>query len=126
MNYPLLIASILGLTGILLGAFGDHSLQAHLSPADLESWHVALRYHQMYAVVILVFAALKWSAIGERLAGLDWLVGLFTLGVVLFSGSIYLRILTGYSELIWLTPLGGTLLIGSWAGTIIAAILWRK
>ena len=126
MNYPLLIASILGLTGILLGAFGDHSLQAHLSSADLESWHVALRYHQMYAVVILVFAALKWSAIGERLAGLDWLVGLFTLGVVLFSGSIYLRILTGYSELIWLTPLGGTLLIGSWAGTIIAAILWRK
>jgi len=126
MNYALVIGSILGLTGILLGAFGDHSLQATLSTDDLNSWQVALKYHHLYAIVILVLAAFKWLPISERLAGLDWIINLFTVAVILFSGSIYIRILTGYEDFRWLTPLGGSLLIASWASLLIAGILWKK
>lgn len=126
MNYSFLIAAILGLSSILLGGYTDHVLHDQLNPADLESWYVALGYHRLYAVILLFFAALEWLPIRPMLGGLHWLVGLFSLGILLFSGSIYLRILTGSDIFMMLTPFGGTLLIAAWVGTLLAALLWRK
>lgn len=126
MNYALLIGSILGLFGILLGAYGDHALQAQFSAADLQSWDTALSYHHMYTLVILVFAALCGLPNQDKLRGLYYNVALFAVGVILFSGSIYLRILTGYDGLTWLTPVGGFILIAGWLQAFLTAMLWNK
>ena len=121
MNISLLITGLLGLCGIILGAYADHALLPYLSVADIKSFSVALDYHQLYSVILLVLSGFYWLPV--RKTGLGWLVSGFTLGILLFSGSIYLRILTGYTGLSFLTPVGGTVLILSWMGVVVFSIL---
>lgn len=122
MNISLLIAGILGLSSVLLGAFSGHGLQ--LSLHDQKSWDVALNYHQLYSIVVLAFALFNTFSVAQlSRKSLHGIITGFTLGIILFSGSIYIRILTGHTGLNFLTPIGGGMLIISWAAVIIYSIL---
>jgi uncharacterized membrane protein YgdD (TMEM256/DUF423 family) len=125
MNIVLLIAGILGFSSLVLGAYGDHGLQ--LSILDQQSWDVALRYHQLYAVVLLVLSGFKCLPLTKRRQiGLNLIAGGFFIGAILFSGSIYLRILSGYTGLSFLTPIGGSLLILSWLAVMAYSFKYSK
>jgi uncharacterized membrane protein YgdD (TMEM256/DUF423 family) len=127
MNYALLFAALLGLSSVYLGAYGDHNLQAQLDPNTWQSWSTALRYHQLYSFVLLIFAGFRWLPIGD--IGQIWVKAisvLFSIAIVLFSGSIYLRILMGYTEFTWITPMGGLLLIFSWFFVVMFTVVYRK
>jgi len=127
MNYSLLLAAFLGITSVFLGAYGDHVLLSQLDPSVWKSWSTALHYHQLYSIVLLIFAGFRWLPIGD--IGQMWVTGIifiFTASLILFSGSIYLRILTGYTELSWLTPIGGLLLMSSWFLVIMFACVYNK
>ena len=119
----IITASVFGVLAVIAGAFGAHSLQSVLSPKGLEIWHTAVQY-QFYHVFALLFLStlsrFKVKIINECYY-------LFTFGIILFSGSLYLlacRDLLGWEHLDFIgpvTPLGGLLFIGGWITLAIAA-----
>jgi uncharacterized membrane protein YgdD (TMEM256/DUF423 family) len=110
VNPWVLLASIAGATGVVLGAFGAHALETRLSPSQLASWQTAVQYHLLHAVVLLVLALFAvWSGRSVRVPA-----SLFSLGVVFFSGSIYCMVLGGPRWLGPITPIGGMCLIAGW------------
>lgn len=116
----LLLAALNGLLAVLLGAFGAHGLEALLPPARLETWGTGVQYHMFHvaALIAVAFAASRQDAS----ATLRWSGACFLLGIVLFSGSLYLLALTGLSWLGMVTPLGGLAFLAGW-GLLIAGLL---
>ena len=118
------IGSLYALLGVILGAFGAHALKEQLTPDRLASFETGVRY-QMYHVLALLVVALLFQYLDERLLRIvGWL---FAIGVLLFSGSIYLlacRDMIGLTSYKWLgpiTPIGGTLLIIGWGLLLFAS-----
>ena len=110
------IAAFLGVAG---GAFGAHALRSRL-PADLLLvFEVGVRY-QMYHALALILLGLGEGRLNPgpaRFAGIA-----FTLGIALFSGSLYALAFTGVRWLGAITPLGGLLFLGGWAALIASAV----
>jgi uncharacterized membrane protein YgdD (TMEM256/DUF423 family) len=109
-RFPLLAAGLLGLTGVALGAFGAHGLKATLGETGgLENWKTAVLYQLVHAVALLALAARTEPVVGR----VSWW---WTLGVVLFSGSLYLLALGAPAKFLWpVTPAGGLALLLGWA-----------
>jgi uncharacterized membrane protein YgdD (TMEM256/DUF423 family) len=104
------VSALLGAIGVVLGALGAHALEARLTPERLASWGTAVDYHLLHSVALLALAL--FSAATGRSVALP--AALFTTGIVLFSGSIYLLLLTHQRWLGPITPLGGLCLIAAW------------
>lgn len=121
------IASFLGLTAIILGAFGAHALKQILTPEQLISFETGVRY-QMYHALFLILIALLPNVSVKVKNTITWLV---FLGVLLFSGSIYILALQAplginASFLGPVTPIGGLLLILSWLFLLLFSIKAKK
>jgi len=122
------IGAFLGGLGVLIGAFGAHGLEARLADAGLDpaliakrvgQFDVAARYHLVHAVAMLALSNL--SSISDRARRIVFV--LLTLGILLFSGSLYLLVLTNTPWLGAITPLGGVAWIAAWftiAGSALA------
>jgi uncharacterized membrane protein YgdD (TMEM256/DUF423 family) len=124
MNRKIIItASILGMLAVIAGAFGAHGLKPKLSPGDLDVWHTAVQY-QFYHVFALLFLS-TFSRTRSRLVNVAYY--LFTLGILFFSGSLYVLScsnLLGLGRSLWLgaiTPIGGLLFIAGWIALAFAA-----
>lgn len=112
MYKNLTLTTFLGAFAIVLGAFGAHALKNKLSPTALNSFETAVRY-QMYHVLVLLFVnTFSEFSIKQK----NRLTLLFTIGIILFSGSIYaVYLLKIPSKFIWfVTPLGGLTFIAGW------------
>lgn len=116
----LMLAALFGLTGVALGAFAAHGLRQVLSAAYLEVFQTAVHYQQIHALALLGcgLLALRGDSRWLRAAG-----ALFGLGILLFSGSLYLLTLTSVGRLGMITPLGGLCLMAGWLCLGVAA--WR-
>ncbi|MHC5062493.1 MAG: DUF423 domain-containing protein [Planctomycetota bacterium] len=101
--------AILGALGIAAGAFGAHALDETLSPEDMEIFETGARYQIYHALALLLCAGLP---LGGRCLSLA--AHAFTWGTVIFSGSLYLLVLTGPRALGAVTPIGGSLMILGW------------
>jgi uncharacterized membrane protein YgdD (TMEM256/DUF423 family) len=123
----ILTAATFGLIAVVLGAFGAHGLNGKISEQQLENWHTAVNY-QFYHTLALLFLA-TFSRAKNTLIIVAYLA--FTLGILLFSGSLYLlstRELTGITNIHILgpiTPLGGLSLILGWASLFLATLKGR-
>lgn len=113
----LTISSLLGMLAVLFGAFGAHSLKNTLTIDQLQSFETAVRY-QMYHVIILLFVNTYSGFSGIQKNKISYL---FFLGILFFSGSIYLIQLTRITaKSIWfITPIGGLFLVLGWIVMII-------
>jgi uncharacterized membrane protein YgdD (TMEM256/DUF423 family) len=112
INYILLIGAFLGLTSVGAGAYINHILIHAADVKTLSMINTALHYHELYAVVIStigIVCSFKNTAIFLKLAA--WT---FVIGIVLFSFSIYLAVLTSAMWWIKAAPLGGMLLMLGW------------
>lgn len=124
MNRQIIItASVFGLSAVILGAFGAHALKESLSPSSLESWKTAVSY-QFYHTLALLFLS-NFSKYRSR--SIRFAYWSFTLGMLIFSGSIYLLSTTAISNINFsflgpVTPLGGLLLILGWLFLLFAAL----
>jgi len=116
MNRTILLTGIvLGLLAVILGAFGAHGLEKLVDKDAIETYEVGVRY-QMYHALFLLFVGL-WNGIADKVKKLVFIFVL--VGVILFSGSIYLLAM---NELIdfdfkiigFLTPIGGLFMILGW------------
>ena len=109
----LLLGSASALLAVLLGAFGAHALKSKLSTDMLTIFQTGVQYHFYHALGLLAVgfiatqipdsAAIKWSG---------WLM---FIGIVIFSGSLYLLSITGQRWLGAITPIGGVAFIAAWA-----------
>ncbi|RYG36126.1 MAG: DUF423 domain-containing protein [Chitinophagaceae bacterium] len=112
-------AAFLGLTGIVLGAFGAHGLQKIISAQDVATFETGVKY-QMYHALFLLIVSRRSEVSDKTKSTIGWLV---TFGVLLFSGSIYL-LSSGLAENVKkvvgpLTPIGGSLMIAGWIVLLI-------
>ena len=105
------LGSLAGLSGVVMAALGSHAVPAMDDPAVYQSWQSAVLIHLVHAAALLALAALA-ARRPSRLAA--WAALLFTAGIVLFSGSLYLALLTANISLNVTAPLGGMALIAGW------------
>lgn len=117
LRFAMRAGAVLMFTGIVLGAFGAHALKEVLAPQGLAAWKTAVLYQLVHGVALL--------AIGEKVRN-RWALRLLVIGVICFSGSIY--VLT--TAPVWagvevgflgpITPLGGLAMLVGWG-----MILWQ-
>ncbi len=111
--------SVLMGLGVICGAFGGHALKTRLSAEMHQIYQVGVWYHLIHGLALLAvgwLATLKPAEVLVRLAGWS-----FVLGVILFSGSLYLLSLTGIKKFGMVTPLGGLAFLAGWACLAAAA-----
>lgn len=101
------ISALIGFLGVGLGAFGAHGLEKlDLAPGRLEIWKTAVFYHLLHAVMLYLVAV---SVVPRA-----WAWNCLAAGVLVFSGSLYLLVLTGTGWLGAITPIGGVSLLAGW------------
>lgn len=120
----IIIASVFGMLAVILGAFGAHSLKSQLDPTDLAIWKTAVEY-QFYHTLALLFLS-TFSRFKSRAINLaSWF---FTIGILFFSGSLYLlaaKDLLNISQISILgpiTPIGGLFFILGWISLLVATV----
>ena len=104
-------AALLACSAVLAGAFGAHALKGSLTPAAHAAYETAVRYQLFHALALLVVA--QWLE-RPRHAAIGRAAWAFLIGIVLFSGSLYLLTLTPMRWPGPVTPLGGVALIAGW------------
>ena len=115
------IGAFLAGLAVATGAYGAHGLQKLVPPERIPAWEKAVRY-QMYHAFALMFVAwalTQWASQANKLNAAGWA---FILGIVFFSGSLYIRVFTGalqtegftHLDSAFLTPAGGILMILGW------------
>ena len=116
----LMLAAFFGFTGVALGAFAAHGLKDRLSEQYLAIFHTGVTYQLVHALA-LIGVALLATQLQSRLV--TWAGVCFALGIVLFSGSLYVLTMTGISKLGIITPIGGLGFLAGWLCLGLAA--WR-
>jgi len=107
----LVVGAIAAGLAVALGAFGAHGLESRVTPERLETFKTGVQYHMIHALALLAvsWAFTQWP--GRLVEGAGYC---FLAGIVLFSGSLYLLVLTNTSWLGAVTPLGGVAFIVGW------------
>jgi len=120
-----LLGALSGATGVMLGAFGAHALKSRLADTALQTWQTAVSYQLVHALALLVVGmmirqALPAGGAPDRLLGFAGLA--FAVGVVFFSGSLYVLALGGPRWLGPVTPIGGLAFIAGWIVLAVSAL----
>lgn len=108
------MGSVFAFIGVALGAFGAHGLQRVLmANGTLEVYKTGVQYHLIHALALVLLAVLS-DRLREtkKLELIGWL---FAVGIVLFSGSLYVLAVSGVKILGAVTPLGGLCFLSGWA-----------
>ena len=116
----LMLAAFFGFTGVALGAFAAHGLKNRLTPVYLAIFHTGVTYQLVHTLALFGVALLATQIQGRLIT---WAGVSFTVGIVLFSGSLYLLTMTGISKLGIITPFGGLAFLIGWVCLGLAA--WR-
>lgn len=116
------IGTILMALAVALGAFGAHVLKSIIDENALGTFETGVHYHMIHALGILI-ATLFAGQWGESRKCL-WANRLFFIGIILFSGSLYLMAVTGWKWLGPITPLGGVAFIAGWV--FLASGAWTN
>ena len=116
------VGALFGLLGVAAGAFGAHGLKSRLDGPMMQVYETAVHYHLVHALAILIssLATLRYSQTPACLAG-----AMFSLGILLFSGSLYALSLTGLRWLGAVTPLGGFAFLIGWGCLVWAGLSTR-
>jgi uncharacterized membrane protein YgdD (TMEM256/DUF423 family) len=112
-----LFAAFAGALGVVLGAFGAHSLRGSIEPRLMETFQTAVQYQLIHALALLM-VSLTMGWLGQSLS-FEISAYAFMAGVILFSGSLYGLVLTDMEWLGPVTPLGGLCLIVGWLALLV-------
>jgi uncharacterized membrane protein YgdD (TMEM256/DUF423 family) len=96
---------------VVAGAFGSHALKTILDPESMNVFEIATRYMMFHGVALIALGL--WRHF-ERWAGSLWSGLFFTLGILLFSGSLYVLAFVRIPGIVYLTPIGGVCFILGW------------
>ena len=115
----IVIACLLGLLAVALGAFGAHAIASSVSESRQATWATAVDYHMFHVLGMLALAAVF------RDAHSPWILRAhtsFVIGICLFSGSLYALVIFDLPVLGAVTPLGGVCLMLGWLFACMAAL----
>lgn len=116
----IVLAAVMSAIGVAAGAFGAHGLADSLTAARLTVYETAVKYHLVHSLAMLATGVLGAAVPAVQIATPGYL---FVSGIFLFSGSLYLLVLTDASWLGMVTPLGGVAFILGWGFLALSA--WR-
>lgn len=116
----LITGTLLGGTGVMIGAFGAHALKSLLeSSGRIETFETAVKYQFYHAIALVILGILM----GNQQHHLYQYSGYsFAIGTIIFSGSLYALCLTGITKFGMITPVGGLFLIAGWTLMLIAIV----
>ncbi len=115
MNKWAAVAAVFGMLGVVIGAFGAHGIKPQITQASYEQYQTGVLYHFLHAIILFV-VAINLQGQSRLITIVKWSL---TLGILCFSGSLYLiatKELTGLSTSILgpITPVGGLFFILAW------------
>lgn len=117
----LLAGAIFMALAVLLGAFGAHALKKVLSPDMLAIYKTGVEYQFYHALGLLLIGVIGFHI---RSRYLQW-AGLFiSIGIIIFSGSLYVLTLSGIKALGAITPIGGLSFVAGWI--FLAIAIWKR
>lgn len=111
----LVLGALFALLAVMAGAFGAHGLRGVIDERGLEVFQTAVTYQIYHSLALILVAILPVAGLSRRLLGIA--AGFFVAGILLFSGSLYLLVLTDLRWMGPVTPVGG---IGFMVGWILA------
>ena len=111
------LGAALAALGVAAGAFGAHGLRGRVEPELLDVWQTGAFYHIVHALAL--FGLGTWS-LNSDLPPPKQVGWLFVFGILVFSGSLYLLVLTGERALGAITPIGGLSFIIAWTWLAIS------
>lgn len=114
----IILGAINAFLSVALGAFGAHGLEGRLSARMIDIWEKGVTYQMFHSIGLFVvaFAADKWPG-----SMINWSGFMMLIGIILFSGSLYVLSTTGITKLGMITPLGGVSFLIGWTLLAIAA-----
>ena len=115
------LGALLVAIGVVIGALGSHALTHVLTAGQLVSLGTAVEYQLFNALGLLVVGLLMRTLTAARLRLIAWAL---VLGIIFFSGGIYVMLAGAPKFLGYITPLGGVMLILAWLALSIE--LWRS
>jgi len=116
----LILGSINAALVVLLGAFGAHTLKARLSVEMMAAYQTGIHYHLFHAMGLLAAGLLATQLTDS--AYLKWSGWLMLVGIILFSGSLYVLSVSGLRWLGMVTPIGGVSFIAAWILFVLAVV----
>lgn len=111
MKLFLLLGIINGFLAVALGAFGAHGLEGKVSEKMLGIWDKAVTYQMFHTMALLVTGLLF---VKLQSSGMAWAGWMFFIGIILFSGSLYIYSVSGVTLFAIITPLGGVAFLIGW------------
>ncbi len=120
LRFALVAGGLLALLAVMAGAFGAHGLRAEVSPRALEVFQTGVTYQMYHSLALVLVALLAAAGLSRRL--LTAAAGFFLAGIVLFSGSLYLLVLTDVRWAGPITPVGGVCFMVGWALMVTAGL----
>ncbi|RSK57548.1 DUF423 domain-containing protein [Bacillus canaveralius] len=120
MKLFIIIGAINAFLSVALGAFGAHGLEGRIEPKYLETWKTGVTYQMFHAAGLLIVAILLGKVPASSL--LTWSGWLMLIGIILFSGSLYVLSVTRIGMLGAITPFGGLSFLAAWLLLMIFAI----
>lgn len=116
-------ACVLGFLAVMFGAFGAHALKSEVTPERLAVFETGVRYQMYHALVLLCVSFLPVSFQSRFFRPS---VVCFIAGTVIFSGSLYILVLSGVRAWGAVTPLGGLLLLAGWLNLAFSLVSPKK
>lgn len=110
MKVFLLLGVINGFLAVALGAFGAHGLEGRISEKMIKTWEKAVNY-QMFHTMALLVVGLLFNRVSGNLASAGWA---FFIGILLFSGSLYIYSVSSIKLFAMITPFGGVAFLVGW------------
>ena len=111
MKFFLIIGVMNGFLAVALGAFGAHGLEGKISEQSLSTWNKAVDYQMFHTMALFITGLLAGKITGGSILWAGWL---FFIGILLFSGSLYVYSTTGIKSLAMITPFGGLTFLAGW------------
>ncbi|MBU5211257.1 DUF423 domain-containing protein [Heyndrickxia oleronia] len=120
MKVFIIIGAINAFLSVALGAFGAHGLADKLDPKYLDIWKTGVNYQMFHALGMIAVGIIAGNIQGSSL--MSWSGWLMLVGIILFSGSLYILSLTKIGILGAITPIGGVAFLVAWVLLVIAAV----
>ncbi|OEH93253.1 DUF423 domain-containing protein [Bacillus solimangrovi] len=115
----MILGSVNAFLSVALGAFGAHGLEGKLSERMITIWEKGVNYQMFHSIGLFVVALASSKITNSAL--MTWSGWLMFVGIILFSGSLYVLSTTGITKLGMITPLGGVAFLIAWTLLAIAA-----
>ena len=116
----LVCSAVSGFISVALGAFAAHGLKDYFSDASLATFYTGADYQMLHSLALLGVAMLAArNPDSNALTISGWA---FVVGLILFSGSLYLLAFSGITIFAAITPLGGMAFLLGWASLFVFAI----